>query len=162
MRLSFFIFALSFSINSFVVAQSSTSFSTLLSNDDPQIHFVATIGDVFGSTLSDNQNAISQGYLQKEIDYIISVPETDIPDFKMYPNPTTGKIYLSNDLKPGKSLNIEQIEIYDYSGRLIYISGYLGAITTLPEIDLSTYDSGIYMIHIYFNQKKQTVRIAKI
>lgn len=155
--LSIFLFA-----GVFVKAQSSTSFSTLLSNDDQQIHFVSTIGDVFVTTLSNNQNTISQGYLQKEMDYVISITEERISEIILYPNPTSGKIYLSLNEYTVKDIDIEQIKVYDYCGKLISISNDLGSLSSLPEIDLSTLNAGIYMIHIYFGNTKQSIRIVKI
>jgi len=162
MRRVIFLLLFFFQAIGLIKAQSSTSFSTFLSNDNPQIHFVATIGDVFISTLNNEQNMVSQGYLQKEIDYIISVPEENLPGFSLYPNPTSGKIYFGMDINPGTNIEVKQIEIFDYSGKLVYRSANLGSISRFPEMDFSNLDAGIYMVHIYFNNKQQAVRIVKI
>ena len=141
-------------------AQSSTSFSTLLSNDDPEIHFISTIGDVFVSSPVANNQILSQGYIQYEINYAVTIKEVNASKFIVHPNPSNGKIYISAKKSINTAIDVNKIEILDYRGRLIYQMEGEDSFSNLI-IDLSNIDNGLYMIYIYLNNSIEVLKVVK-
>jgi polygalacturonase len=73
---------------------------------------------------------------------------TDIPkiqsDFQIYPNPTTGMIYIQNKLENSP------VTIYDHSGRLVLE-------TASAQIDTTSFSNGIYLVKV----ENQTIKLIK-
>jgi hypothetical protein len=69
---------------------------------------------------------------------------------KIFPNPTSGQLYISNEER-----NIQQITIYDFSGVKMLESKY----TTL---DISHFPSGIYFVQIITEKGVVTKKIVKM
>ncbi len=72
-------------------------------------------------------------------------------DNNVYPNPTTGIVYLDFD-------NISEVTVYDITGRRILNKTNAKGI---EKIDLSSYSKGQYMIRILTNQKTFVKKIIK-
>ena len=64
--------------------------------------------------------------------------------FGVYPNPSTGRFYFKNS----KYEDIEKIEVYSYTGQCAFMST-----GNKEEIDLSSYDTGIYFYKILTKEK---------
>jgi hypothetical protein len=71
---------------------------------------------------------------------------------KVYPNPVTDKIHISNEQK----LPVSSIMIYDISGRLIK-----SCPQCTTEIDMSDVSTGVYIIRISVENKVITHKIIK-
>ena len=78
---------------------------------------------------------------------ILQINETESMNFHIYPNPTTDKIHVSSDLP------IQQLEIYNFQGKLLLESNYNA------EIDLSSYSAGIYYLRIFSDE---TIFVKKV
>ena len=83
---------------------------------------------------------------------ITDIPETELKT-SVYPNPTTGKLYLKTENWPHNS----KIEVFNSLGMLVYHS-------LIPNssflIDLSDKPDGVYLVNISSNKKKETVKIV--
>jgi PKD repeat protein len=99
-----------------------------------------------------------------EENYITVKPETGIDEWKMengkwriYPNPTTGKLRITND-----ELRIENVEIYDITGRKttplrMPLQSEIGNRKSEIEMDISHFPAGIYFLKI----GNETVKVVK-
>lgn len=86
-----------------------------------------SIGEIAITTISspNNQNYITQGYLQ---------PETgERPVFDFYPNPVVDNLFLVNASK------IKQIRVYDLTGREVLTLKYTGEALPLQLLSGATY-----------------------
>src|SRR5690606_24232070 len=79
----------------------------------------------------------------------ISVLETQVSvqnSFRMYPNPATNKIYFTG--------NISNITVWDLSGKnVLNVKNY----TVNQPIDVSQWESGIYLVRIINHQDRKSV-----
>lgn len=153
-------FALIFSVNNPLNAQSSTSFSTFLSNGSGEINFSATIGDVFVTTFIEDNNILSQGFLQREINITTEIDELEGSVFFAYPNPTRERIYIGNSEFSSQDININKVELFDYSGRLIFTESDVNY--TSFELSLNDYNSGVYILKLFINDTEQILRVVKM
>jgi parallel beta-helix repeat protein len=71
---------------------------------------------------------------------VLNVEEVQNRDIKMYPNPTTGKIFLS-----GAFENLNKIKIYDQTGRIV-LTKIITKNTNLISLNLSHVSSGLYYL----------------
>lgn len=69
----------------------------------------------------------------------------------LYPNPAQDMIYLKEE-----SQKMNHIEILDAFGKIVMLKN-----SDLKELNISTFDKGIYFIKIYFKEKQETVRFVK-
>ncbi len=74
---------------------------------------------------------------------------------KIYPNPNAGEFSVELDDK-----NVDQICIYDVSGRIIFTTR-VNVIQKNISINIRDYDSGIYYLTLYSEQKSTTYQIVK-
>lgn len=83
----------------------------------------------------------------------ISVLETQVSvqnSFRMYPNPATNKIYFTG--------NISNITVWDLSGKnVLNVNNY----TANQPIDVSQWESGIYLVRIINHQQTQNFKFIK-
>jgi hypothetical protein len=70
-------------------------------------------------------------------------------DFRLYPNPTTGLVWLETNQEIDKKL------VYDCFGRMV-----LEPTTSEKRIDLSTLPNGIYFISYSINQRPNTQKVV--
>ena len=96
---------------------------------------------------------------QHQEDTLISALSDILPEsLQVIPNPSTGvfEVYLE-----GKSLFGASVKVYDELGRVIF-SNQNEALTNHTTIDLTTRESGIYMLHINLNGKLVSKRLMLI
>jgi hypothetical protein len=75
------------------------------------------------------------------IDIIVGIDEQPTPNFKIYPNPTSGIINIT-----GKSL--ETVSIVDITGREVF---HLENLREMTQVDLSALPNGLYFVRIYLD-----------
>lgn len=93
--------------------------------------------------------------LTLEIHSTISIDEINTMEgIKIYPNPTTNYLYISNQ---NHNTHISHIEIYDIFGKIILRKDNLEDNT---PIDFTSYSNGTYIIKLY--NQKQVIGNAKI
>lgn len=78
-----------------------------------------------------------------------AVSEIGKTSVRIFPNPTTGLIRISN-------LDAERVEVFDYTGRLILQMQQPG-----NNIDLSTAPAGIYLLKLYTGNTAYSARVVK-
>jgi hypothetical protein len=66
----------------------------------------------------------------------VGITENTLPTIELYPNPATTSIYIKSSSK------VNNLSLMDMSGKIIY------AITNLPNMDLSSYANGFYLLKI--------------
>lgn len=77
-------------------------------------------------------------------EFLLSAPKNETLSIDVYPNPTNGKLYISN---------YDEAVIYNLSGKL------LEKIYRQPEIDLSGYSNGVYLMKIFSKGRSITKKI---
>ena len=90
-------------------------------------------------------------YGQPAITTSFTESETETEFIQVYPNPSSGKVRIVSK----SELIINQLELYDLAGNLLM------RFKLADELDLSAFESGIYVLKIFANNKNQVVRIIK-
>jgi hypothetical protein len=88
------------------------------------------------------------------INDMINVESTDFGNISIYPNPANDQLFINFSDKPA-----DFVEITDISGRTI--SSYNVAANTI-NIDISSLESGMYLLHMQKDQSHKTVRIQVV
>ncbi|MBU2649925.1 MAG: T9SS type A sorting domain-containing protein [Bacteroidetes bacterium] len=85
---------------------------------------------------------------------LLSVPENQSKDWKIWPNPVSENLYLNLTYEDDGTL----IRIFDVAGRLLYES-----VTSLrsPVVDVKRFDPGLYYLFVTQKGNKQTFRFSK-
>ena len=86
----------------------------------------------------------------------ISDINTEKKDIELYPNPTTGRINISI---PEAMSNTVNIEILTMSGIALINNEFIK--TQLIDIDLSGYNSGLYLVRIVTNENTHIYKVIK-
>lgn len=86
------------------------------------------------------------------VEECLGLNETEMAVISVYPNPTTGKLTLSNISGNGV------YTIVSVSGQVV-LNGVVSA--TANSIDLSSFENGIYVLQLAQEQGLQTIRIVK-
>jgi hypothetical protein len=117
-----------------------------------------TLGEVVTDTYNGTSNQLTQGFHQPDLRFSVLEDLATEMTLNLYPNPTNGLV--SFEVK--NNLNTLQVSILDLSGRIIYNSTY--AAESVLQIDMSSYASGIYFMHVTSetNQKIKTLKIEKL
>ena len=127
-----------------VEAHTSTDLGAIAYNPEP----------INGSATVNEYTASACAFLNlNEIDCTVKVEEEQLSDPFLYPNPTTDVLHIQGlDMHTGLFFTIHSLD-----GRKLIE----GALT--PDIDLSTFPSGMYLLHIYNRSKtlSTTKRIVK-
>ncbi|MBO3097446.1 S8 family serine peptidase [Gelidibacter pelagius] len=84
----------------------------------------------------------------------LSVPGSDVQEFKIYPNPVSNRLHIQLPA----SREERTLRIYDALGKLIIEQVYS---TTHSNIDVSHLTSGLYMLHISSNSKSLNFKFIK-
>lgn len=74
-------------------------------------------------------------------------------NFKVYPNPTSDKLYIETD-----NLSLNSITLIDLLGEIIPIKV---SNSKIQEIDLSNYSNGMYFIKVKSQNESSTIKIIK-
>jgi len=100
-----------------------------------------SVGNHFLYVRVKNQNNIWSAASKKAfiVDDQLSVVENLTRDFKMYPNPTTGKVNISLENE-----TIDKVELLDILGKKVMTKS-----GDCSQIDLSSFSSGIYIFKIF-------------
>ncbi len=77
---------------------------------------------------------------------ILNVEENEIESLEIYPNPTSDKLFISKE--------VEKVIIYAITGQKILE-------TNNNSIDMSSYRSGVYLVHIFTNKGNAVKRVVK-
>jgi hypothetical protein len=88
---------------------------------------------------------------------VVSVDEFSFANFKIYPNPSKGKITISFDVV---STDKVTVQLVDLLGRLVDERVYVNTATTFSEeINYDNVTSGLYLLHIKNGVKKSTKKL---
>jgi hypothetical protein len=91
-----------------------------------------------------------------DCDYL-NLQELYFEGMDVYPNPTTGMIYISNS----GSDEIFNIELTDLNGKVIRaLSGAING-TETTEVSLEQFETGFYLIRVFNDNAEKTFRIVK-
>lgn len=103
---------------------------------------------------------ITDGSCSKELNAVALVNEESnfIGSLKIYPNPTSNKVYLT-DIK--LLSNISEISITDMMGKKMMTRNYLVDLVN-GYINLEGLDSGLYLINVIANDSSKTFKVLKI
>ncbi len=82
----------------------------------------------------------------------VNVDETAAVDFTVFPNPTTGEVIIKGEFEGNGT-----VEVLDNSGRLLNSM----ALSTGMTVNLSSYDTGMYMVRITNNGLTTTKTVVK-
>jgi len=80
------------------------------------------------------------------------LPDAKFSKLKIYPNPTNGLVMIESK-EPVKS-----ISIYNTMGQIIFTGNYN---TTNSTLDLSGYNSGMYIIKVQADNSIYTLKVLK-
>jgi FtsP/CotA-like multicopper oxidase with cupredoxin domain len=86
-----------------------------------------------------------------DIDYALSIGEVIQNDVEVYPNPTTGIVYIKTEAQ------IEQLQVIDMDGRIVLERFNL---SPNDKIDLSSLSGGLYFVQLEQNNKIITNKIT--
>jgi len=86
---------------------------------------------------------------------VLSSQQPERQDFTIYPNPTTGHLYIQNDLKNNE---VGQFSVYDLLGKQITSGAVLSG---KQLVDISNLQDGLYIITLVVDEKIETRRILK-
>ncbi len=79
----------------------------------------------------------------------VDVTDINATEFKIYPNPTTGNVQLPQ-------LDLERLEIYDLTGRLVLTQQQPG-----NNVDLTDHPAGLYLLKMYAGNEVYSAKIVK-
>jgi uncharacterized delta-60 repeat protein len=81
---------------------------------------------------------------------LLSTPDFDREDFKLYPNPATTGIHIST------AMALERIEIIDLTGKIL-----LQKNDNLDYINISQFSTGIYILQAFSGKQKKQLKFVK-
>lgn len=99
-----------------------------------------------------NNHAIIIGIRGPEVPSAIA--ENTVQGITLYPNPTTGIVYLNSDIQP-----VKEVQVFDMTGKMLFRQ-YGG--DNNFSIDLSAYDAGIYILSITTATGVETKKAIKV
>ncbi|WP_430932240.1 CARDB domain-containing protein [Saccharicrinis sp. 156] len=93
-----------------------------------------------------------------KVDVVVSIPtnaKAQLHEFsiQVFPNPSKGTVYLSGDLG-----NAKRIQVFDMSGRSVYLSGPVEGIPV--ELDLSHLSQGMYSVLVFIDDIVLTKKVV--
>jgi len=108
-----------------------------------------TIGEVAVQETTVADTAISEGFIDSFISGTLNIAENLWNDSKMviYPNPASSCINISSEI------SITKVEIFDLLGKRILTSNIQN------QIDIRSYQSGLYLIKVYSENGNITKKI---
>ena len=87
----------------------------------------------------------------------LDLQEIVFGNMDIYPNPTTGLVYISNS----NSTEVFNFEIIDIQGKVVATENAAINGTELTEINFTDLEVGIYMIKVYNETAEKTFRVVK-
>ncbi len=88
-----------------------------------------------------------------DVPVLVTSLQEELPDFGYYPNPTQGVINFSGEI-PGR---IRAINIYNIKGEKVFEKAIED--NRLSPIDISSYQSGLYLLSIVTEERKYTMKV---
>lgn len=115
-----------------------------------------TLGETVIETFTGSANILTQGMHQTKL-LVTGLQELTIPglEVRVYPNPTRDLLKIEV-IQTGNDLF--RYELFDIAGRKIVLKEMH---SNIEEIDMSSYVSGIYMLHV-LNPNREHVKVCKI
>jgi hypothetical protein len=116
--------------------------------NDGTVQVLYTIGEVNVQELIAGNLIVSEGFIISGNAGPLSIYEPIVNKIVVFPNPTSRFINISSDIL------ITKIEIYDLLGKQILTTGFQN------QIDVSSYQAGIYLIKLYFEKQYSIKRFV--
>ena len=91
-------------------------------------------------------NAATEVTREVTVSALLNVEENEIESLEVYPNPTSDKLFISRE--------VEKVIIYTITGQKILE-------TNNNSIEMSSYRSGVYLVHIFTNNGNAVKRVMK-
>lgn len=86
----------------------------------------------------------------------LGVPENELgKELKLFPNPTTSKVFFDN-----ANSNFKEVAIYNYLGQEVSKTGFT-AISNNQEVDMSGLSVGVYILKFSNTETSQSVKVVK-
>lgn len=117
-----------------------------------------SIGQISYNLITSDATIVSEGVQQTIEVYVLGIesPNPLVNSIKLFPNPSSDFITIST-----KDLNIFNLryELYDINGKILWVNSISSSET---KIDISTLDSGIYLLNIMdINHTLKMFRLIK-
>jgi hypothetical protein len=130
---------------------------TATSGDGDTVALTSDGNVLFTNTLAENNPNGIPGLIKSYADFSTLSVEASVMDVnvKIYPNPTTGIVYISNVSKNP----IHTIAVFDLMGRVCFEEN-VNSIENV-SIDLSNLSAGSYLIKIQSGQSSKTIKVNK-
>jgi hypothetical protein len=90
--------------------------------------------------------------VQAAVDVVLSSDSFDVTNFRMYPNPVSNILTISN------SEAIQNVTIYDITGKEMMNSNLN---TFESQLDLTSFSNGLYLVKVSVNNNTKTFRVIK-
>lgn len=116
--------------------------------NDGNIQVLYTIGEVNVQELIAGDLIVSEGFINTSISGPLSIYEPILNKIVVFPNPTSSYINIKSEIL------ITKIEVFDLLGKHILTTG------AQNQIDVSNYQSGIYLIKLYSENRHSIKKIV--
>lgn len=131
---------------------------------DTVVYYLKTIGETDSSYyklyFTDFSGSMGGGiytFMQEKMDFGVSTGDIDeLQNFEVYPNPASDRINVVGEFR-GHS----DIEIIDMTGRLVYSTQYKAGGFTNYSLDISSLNSGVFIIRVNAEGVSNVVRFIK-
>jgi len=143
------------SMNGTILNSAGTAVGAAQNNSGNTLSFtrVLTPGDYFLKLTSTNPtNTNYQTPYQFNITTTLSVDDTSFESFVFYPNPVKDILHLDN-------ISLSKASVYSILGQLIEAKSFEN--TTSNALDLSSLESGIYLIVLENDSQQKTIKVIK-
>ncbi|MGB4204464.1 MAG: T9SS type A sorting domain-containing protein [Bacteroidales bacterium] len=121
--------------------------------ENQQVSLSWTIGETFVTTLSSENNHLTQGFNQSKLSLTIVFEKKTDPGLKIYPNPVQESLFIEANENAGEL----HYDVISPEGKSLATSGFTG---TKADISFKPYASGVYFLHIFSNE--ELLKIVKI
>lgn len=143
------------SMNGTILNSAGTAVGAAQNNSGNTLSFtrVLTPGDYFLKLTSTNPtNTNYQTPYQFNITTTLSTDDTSFESFVFYPNPVKDILHLDN-------ISLSKASVYSILGQLIEAKSFEN--TTSNALDLSSLESGIYLIVLENDSQQKTIKVIK-
>lgn len=143
------------SMNGTILNSAGTAVGAAQNNSGNTLSFtrVLTPGDYFLKLTSTNPtNTNYQTPYQFNITTTLSADDTSFESFVFYPNPVKDILHLDN-------ISLSKASVYSILGQLIEAKSFEN--TTSNALDLSSLESGIYLIVLENDSQQKTIKVIK-
>ena len=143
--------------NHFLIASAGDAYSS------ENITVAWSLGEIATETLLSDNILLTQGFQQPNFDGLSIKQSRESTNlvFQVYPNPSSGKIKITNDAENTGNENVFQLKVFDIRGEVVLSQ----EIKAFPyDINISSEPDGLYFIRISSQEKNhsQTFKVQKI